>query len=197
MRSLSAKGLLLPLIALAIVASMQADGQRTLAVFTDVTSSTGNTFTTGTVDISTSPTSALVTFSNMAPGDKVTAPLTVTNAGTLQLRYAVASSATDSDGKGLRGQLTLAVKSGVTTCTNSGFSASGASLYAGALASTGTINVIGDPTAGAHSGDRTLNSVVFEVLCFQAELPASTGNAFQNATTTATFTFNAEQTTNN
>jgi hypothetical protein len=28
-------------------------------------------------------------------------------------------------------------------------------------------------------------------------LPTSTGNAFQNATTTATFTFDAEQTANN
>src|SRR3989304_1634172 len=59
------------------------------AVFTDTASVPGNTFSTGNVDISTSPTSALVTFSDMMPGDVVTAPLTVTNAGGGQLRYAV------------------------------------------------------------------------------------------------------------
>jgi hypothetical protein len=36
-----------------------------------------------------------------------------------------------------------------------------------------------------------------EVLCFKIELPSSTGNAFQNATTVATLTFTAEQTDNN
>ena len=56
------------------------------AVFTDTASVPGNTFSTGNVDISTSPTSALVTFSDMMPGDVVTAPLTVTNAGGGQLR---------------------------------------------------------------------------------------------------------------
>src|SRR3972149_8479991 len=52
-----------------------------LALFTDTASVPGNTFSTGTVDISTSPTSALVTFSNMAPGDAVVNPVTVSNGG--------------------------------------------------------------------------------------------------------------------
>ena len=38
-----------------------------LALFTDTASVGSNTFTTGTVDISTSPASAVVTFSAMAP----------------------------------------------------------------------------------------------------------------------------------
>jgi hypothetical protein len=36
-----------------------------------------------------------------------------------------------------------------------------------------------------------------ETLCFRVNLPLATGNGFQSATTTATFTFDAEQTANN
>ena len=66
------------------------------AVFTDTQNVPSNTFSTGTLDISTNPTSALVTFSAMAPGDQVTNPITVTNGGTLQLRYAVTSTTTEN-----------------------------------------------------------------------------------------------------
>ena len=55
------------------------------AVFRDTQSVPANTFSTGTLDISTNPTTALVTFSGMAPGDEVTNPITVTNSGTLGL----------------------------------------------------------------------------------------------------------------
>jgi hypothetical protein len=169
-----------------------------LSVFTDTASVPSNTFTTGSVDISTSPASALVTYSNMMPGDKVTAPLTVTNNGSPELRYAVTSLATNTDAKGLRAQLDLRIKSGVTTCTNGGFDTDGTLLYGPAdLGNDPAINVIGDPTQGADTGDRTLAGSGSEVLCFQAELPLSTGNPFQSATTTATFTFEAEQTVNN
>jgi hypothetical protein len=169
-----------------------------LSVFTDTASVPSNTFTTGSVDISTSPASALITYSGMAPGDKVTQPLTVSNNGSLQFRYAVTSLATNSDSKGLRAQLDLRIKSGVTTCTNAGFDTDGTLLYGPAdLGSDPATNVIGDPAQGAQSGDRTLAASGSEVLCFQATLPLSTGNAYQNATTTATFSFEAEQTANN
>lgn len=162
------------------------------ALFTSQATVAANTFTTGTVVITTSPTSALISFSNMAPGDMVTAPLTVSNTGSLQLRYAMSTSATDADGKGLKDQLSLTIKSGVTTCTNGGFN-DGTQVYSGALGSA----AIGSNNPGNQAGDRTLDAASNEVLCFRAVLPAGTGNAFQNATTTATFTFDAEQTANN
>ncbi len=166
-----------------------------LALFTDTASVGSNTFSTGTVDISTSPASALVTFSAMAPGDQVTNPITVTNAGTLQLRYAVTSTTTENT---LAGQLDLTIKSGVTTCTNAGFSVDGAVVYATAdLGNTTAVNVIGDPAQGAQAGDRTLNASAAEALCFNVSLPLSTGNTYQGLSTTATFAFTAEQTANN
>jgi hypothetical protein len=90
----------------------------------------------------------------------------------------------------------------VTTCDNDDFDTDGTVLYGpgglpGDLGSDPAINVIGDPAQHAQSGDRTLAASANEVLCFQVELPSSTGDAYQNATTTATFTFYAEQTANN
>ncbi|MDO8750570.1 MAG: TasA family protein [Dehalococcoidia bacterium] len=151
---------------------------------------------TGTVDLTTSPTTALITFSNMAPGDKVTNPITVNNPGSLQFRYAVTSTTTENV---LAAQIDLTIKSGVTTCTNAAFGTDGTVVRAaGDLATTAGINLIGDPTTGLQAGDRTLVATTgTEVLCFQAELPIGTGNTFQGLTTTATLTFAAEQTVNN
>ena len=184
------------LVVIGLVAGFGTFGA--LSVFTDTASVPGNTFTTGTVDISTSPASALITYSGMAPGDKVTQALTVSNAGSLELRYAVTSLATNTDSKGLRAQLDLRIKSGVTTCTTGGFDTDGTVLYGpDDLGSDPASNVIGDPSQGADTGDRTLAASGSEVLCFQVELPLSTGAAYQNATTTATFAFEAEQTSSN
>ncbi|MGD0205412.1 MAG: TasA family protein [Dehalococcoidia bacterium] len=166
------------------------------AIWTDSQNVDANVFSTGTIDISTNPTTALVTFSGMAPGDQVTNPITVTNAGSLQLRYAVTSTTTENT---LAAQLDMTIKSGVTTCTNGGFGGSGTVIYgAGDLGSTtpGT-KVIGDPAQGQQTGDRTLNASANEALCFHVELPAATGNSFQGQTTTATFAFAAEQTSSN
>lgn len=166
-----------------------------MALFTDTASVPANTFTTGSVDITTSPTTALVTFSAMAPGDQVTAPITVSNAGTLQLRYAITSTTTENV---LATQLDLTVKSGVATCTNAGFGATGTVIYAtGDLGNTTAVNLVGNPTQGSQAGDRTLAASANEILCFNVSLPSGTGNGFQALTSTATFAFVAEQTVNN
>jgi predicted ribosomally synthesized peptide with SipW-like signal peptide len=170
-------------------------GMASNAIWTDSQNVDANVFSTGTIDISTNPTTALVTFSGMAPGDQVTNPITVTNAGSLQLRYAVTSTTTENT---LAAQLDMTIKSGVTTCTNGGFGSSGTVIYGpGDLGSTTGTNVIGNPAQGGQAGDRTLNASANEALCFHVELPSGTGNSFQGLTSTATFAFAAEQTANN
>jgi hypothetical protein len=181
---------LLVLVAASIAAAVLVAS----AVFTDIATVDDNTFTTGEIDISVSPATAAIGMTGMVPGDTVTAPLTVSNDGTIQLRYAVTSTTTENT---LAALLDLTIKSGVTTCSNAGFDTDGTVLYGPAdLGSTTGINVIGDPAQGADSGDRVLAAAASEVLCFQVSLPptATTG---EGLTTTATFEFNAEQTTNN
>ncbi len=158
-------------------------GALSLAVFTDSDSS-GGTFTAGTVDLATSP-STLFTVANVMPGDSGSAALTVANNGSGALRYAMSSSSTNADGKALRDQLTLTVKTGA--CAGS------STLYTGALNGAG----FGDPAQGAQAGDRALAAAASEQLCFAWAFPLASGNGYQAAATTATFTFNAEQTANN
>ena len=165
------------------------------AVFTNTTTVAGNGFTAGTVTLGTNPISDAFNVANMAPGDVVTEPITVRNEGSLQFRYALESAATGP----LANALTLAVKTGVTDCTNTGFAADGTSLYAyGALGSTDGMHVFGDKTQGPDVGDRTLDPAGSEVLCAQVILPgAATDNTYQGQSATVAFNFYAEQTAHN
>jgi hypothetical protein len=165
------------------------------AVFSDTQSVGGNTFVTGDVEISTSPSSAIVALNPMAPGDVVTDDVVVSNAGSLALRYAVVSDTTEDV---LSSQLDLTIKSGVTTCSTAGFGVDGTVVYGPAnLGSTAGTNVIGDPAQGAQGGERTLAATSSETLCFQVSLPLATTSTYESLTTTATLDFVAEQTKNN
>ncbi len=164
-----------------------------LALFTDSAAVGSNAFTAGTIDITAMPATAVVTMAAMAPGDQVTNPLTVTNSGSLEFRYALTST-TDEDV--LAAELVLTVKQGVTTCDDANWATDGTTLYSGILGSTATSGIFGSPVAGADPGDRVLAATGNEILCFNVTLPSSTAAA-QGATTTATLGFEAEQTSNN
>jgi hypothetical protein len=165
------------------------------ALYTESVSSTGNTFTIGTIDIASTPGSAALTASGMVAGDIVTGSLQVNNNGSLALRYYAKSTTTENL---LAAQLDLTVKVGVTTCTTAGFGASGTLLYGAAdLGSTTGITLFGDPTQGYQNGDRTLAAAGSETLCIRVQLPFSTGGAYEGLTTTATFDLVSEQTANN
>jgi len=97
--------------------------------------------------------------------------------------------ATNDDAKGLRDELVLTVRDEGSGCGTF----DGAVLYTGALSAA----AFGDPAQGAQAGDRVLAAGADEVLCFRIALPIGSGNAFQDAATSATFTFSAEQTANN
>jgi hypothetical protein len=168
-----------------------------IALFTDQESS-ASAFTTGTIVLDDVKIDALVlTTSALMPGDTVTDDVVVENDGTAQLRYAMSTSSTNADSKALRDALTLVVKTvDVTTPGTPCNDFDGAStLYSGVIGA-GTAG-FGDVTPGSQTGDRTLNAGANETLCFRVSLPSSTGNGAQGATTTTTFTFDAEQTSSN
>ena len=167
------------------------------ALFSDSQSINGIDFTTGTVQIGATPATAALSAGNMAPGDDVFGNVHVTNNGTLQLRYAVSASATDPDGKALRTQLRLRAYSGVAPLACAAGDVSAGTLEGGPVALGGAAQVFGDPTPGQDPGDRTLSAAAAENLCFEVSLPLATGNAYQNATSSITLTFDAEQTKNN
>ena len=184
--------ILASLAVLAVAGSILTIGS--LALFSDQETVAGNAFSTGTIDLVATPATAVVTAADMVPGDQVTASQDVANSGTLEFRYAVSSTSTEDV---LASQLVLTVKSGVTVCDDANWATDGAVLYTGVLGSTGGTAILGDPIQGSQAGDRVLAAGGNEALCFIVTLPVSAGNASQGASTTATFTFDAEQTANN
>jgi len=180
---------------LAVVGAAATKG--VLAVFTATAVAGSNTFTAGTIDIATAPTSTVVAFNAILPGEAVTNGLVVTDNGNGALRYAISSSATNPDGKGLKDQLVLTIKTVDATTPNvpcDDFD--GTQLYTGDLDSTAG-QLVGDSTQGAQAGDRTVAGSTSETLCFRVSLPVGTSNTYQASSTTATFAFSAEQTANN
>jgi predicted ribosomally synthesized peptide with SipW-like signal peptide len=172
----------------------------TLALFNESRAVSANAFTTEAIVLGPNPTTALVTFATMVPGDMVTSSIVVSNGGNQPLRYAVSSTATNPDAKALRDGLVLTMKTVDVDGVTCG-SWDGTQLYTGDLDSTAGL-IVGDPAAGQHGvpasgGDRTLAGGAAETLCVRVSLPSSAANSLQSATTTATFTFNAEQTEHN
>ena len=168
----------------------------TLAVFTDQETVDG-TFSSGSVILDDVKIDGLtLSFSPFMPGDAVTDDVVVENDGTAQLRYSISTSTTNPDLKALRDALTLTVKTiDVTTPGTPCDNFDGTQLYSGVLgASTAAV---GSPAQGAQAGDRVLNGLTNETLCFRVSLPLATGNAYSAATAVTTFTFDAEQTANN
>ncbi len=198
------KYILTAVVALGVMS--MAVGLVTQALFTETVSVGSNTFTTGTINISTSPTTALLTASTMAPGDRSTGSITVTNAGSLQLRYAIQRLADNTDAKLLRDALRLRVSlRGGGACDFPFYNADGSTvahaddtqLYEGLNFPATATNTVGDAATGSQAGDRTLAAAGSEVLCMSVVLPTTAGNTLQSATTTATLDFVSEQTTNN
>ena len=147
--------------------------------------------TPGSVDISTSPSSAVLSFGGMAPGDSVTGPLTVSNDGSLPLLYSVRSTTSEDT---LAAQLELTIKTNVTVCSDAGFDRDGETIYGpGDLGSTAGLELVGDPALGPDPGDRVLEASASETLCFQVSLPLGTGHAFQGLTTETILLLIAEQ----
>lgn len=159
-------------------------GALSLAIFTDTAASTG-TFASGTIDITSSPAVAF-NVSGMMPGDQSTAALTIANAGTAQLRYAMSTTATTVLGTTLQ----LTVKTLGTSC---------AAFDGATVLATTTLDgaAIGSNAQGAQAGDRTLNAATNEVLCFRVSLPIGSDSTVAGLTSAVTFTFDAEQTANN
>lgn len=187
----------LALAVLTVAAIAGAGGAASLALFVDQESVSG-TFLSGSIVLDDVKIDALaLTTAGLMPGDSVTDDVVIENDGSAELRYALSTSSTNADTKGLRDVLTLTVKTvDVTTPSTPCNDFDGAStLYSGILGPSTA--GFGSPTAGSDAGDRTLAPAAAETLCFRVTLPSGTGNAYQSASTTTTFTFDAEQTANN
>lgn len=138
-------------------------GAGTWAVFTDGASSTGNTFTAGTLEVTlTEPGAWSAGFNNMKPGETKTFSITVNSVGTLPLNYDVGTVL----GGVLAGGVTPVAVTGVR--------------IDGAAATSGSLDAIG----GADASDEIQIDVT---------MPVSAGNDYQGQSGTLSVTVNAVQ----
>ena len=134
----------------------------------------------------------------MAPGDNEFGNVRVENVGSLRLRYAMSASADDPDGKALATQLSLRVVQRrhprrLRRRRRLPRHAGGWTDKPRNTLQTSSVS----NAQGPQAGDRELSASSSENLCVRVALPLATGNAFQNATSSITLTFDAEQTANN
>ncbi len=198
------KWILVALMAIGGLAALL--GAASQAIFTDTDAVGTNDFATGSVSLTTSPTSAIWSPETAAaPGTIATGSLTVTNDGTLELRYAVSGSNTDAT---LAAGMNVRIgEEGITAGCEFPYHNSDGTLitltddtplFAGTL---DTALLIGNAAQGQDAtpggGDRTLASLANEVLCFSVVLPDGAANSLQSLSNTTTFTFDSEQTLNN
>ncbi|MGB5925872.1 MAG: TasA family protein [Dehalococcoidia bacterium] len=188
--------ILTSLMIIAVLAVLITAGA--MAVFTDQQTNPDNVFTTGTVILGIDPATAMFTVSNMAPGDVEYGGLEVANNGSLELRYAMNTTADDTSTLDEQLDLTIDVVTGpgVDTIWYTADDVVGeANIYGpdGVLSSA----FFGNPATGNQTGDRTLASSASERLRFKATLPLNTDNTYQGTTCTVAFVFDAEQTASN
>ncbi|MFW6174193.1 MAG: TasA family protein [Chloroflexota bacterium] len=175
----------------------------TQALFTDSETVGSNTFTAGTLDLSTSEASEVLSLDPMAPGDTATSSLTVANEGNLELRYALSSTSTPT-GPDDDDDLTVASTTELSIWAESeegdDDSTCDASFSGSFLYGPDTISGagFGDIDNGdTDDGDRLLAPDANEVLCFKVHMDLSAGNEWQGEGAKVSFTFDAEQTDNN
>ncbi len=170
------------------------------AVFQD-SANASVSFASGNVAIqaNNSASVALAPATNLAPGDTVFRAVTVTNTGSLDLRYAITGQTT-SETKSLSTVLQYTIYTGVTAgpC-GLGNTSGGVAIASNKTIGLASTALVGDNAQHQQAGDRALASGPggSEDLCVAMTLPLATTSAFASASANVKLTFDAEQVTNN
>lgn len=158
----------------------------TFASFTD-TETAATVFSTGTVDLELEYGKTLGTWTtlemkNAKPGDVSYAPLVVSNVGSLDFTYGMATTALGDDN--LAAAMKVTIVSGATGCDADGFP-------------SGTPVLGESPLGTAVLSNRALaaapDAATKETLCFKVELPSDTDDALQHKKANVYFLFTATQ----
>jgi hypothetical protein len=183
------------------VALVSATGLASSALFTDSKTIGANTVASGSVTLGLggSATTNALAAGTMAPGDTKYAVVTVSNSGSLALRYS--ATATWSASNALSQAITLSVQTigsaGATCDSTVGTNWTLPNVAANITATGTSVALFGSPVAGQQAGDRTLNAAAAEYLCVREQLPSTATNTVANLTSNVNLQFDAEQTANN
>ena len=185
------------------LAAIGATALTTSALFTDQ-DETSAAIHTGTVDLALGvPTPLEFTPTNLAPGDSTFFPITVSNKGSLGLRYSISYSGVSSGpGTGtLTTVLQLRMYSGASDCSAAGTASATVINNAGAVDNWPTTPAVLVGGLSFPGNNRELPGGNMpqstENLCARVDFPLSAGNEYQDTSATLTLIFDAEQIANN
>jgi hypothetical protein len=174
-------------------------GQLTTAALFEDTATAATSYASGNVAIEAGGQANLVlaAAANMAPGDTVYRHVSVSNAGSLDLRYAI-SAQTTSETKNLSQVLRYAVyNNSAGTCSKAG-TASATPLASNVQVAAASTPLVGSSVNGYQAGDREIPAgASADDICIAVTLPFATTSAYASADAQVTLSFDAEQTKNN
>jgi hypothetical protein len=169
------------LAALAVVLAAVGITVGSGANFTASAANPGNVFTTGTLVIANSSSSALFNATGLKPGDVKTSTVDISNTGSLAGDFVV-KTANATGSSTLLGQIDLTVADcGVWTGGTAPSCASPTTKY------SGKVNGLTSAALGNYAGGAQHRYV------FTATLPSSTNDTFQGLTAGVDFTWSATQ----
>ena len=151
------------------------------ASFTASAANPGNVFTTGTLLIGNSPSTALLSMSGLKPGDSNSSTVDITNTGSLAGDF-VLKTANPTGYAALLAQLDLTVVDcGAWTVTAPGCVTGTTTVY------TGKVGSLTNSSLGNYAG------AVKHRYKFTATLPSSTDDTYQGKTASVDFAWSATQ----
>jgi spore coat-associated protein N len=160
-----------------------------------------STVTSGSVALGLANGAAAGTWTgsiSLVPGAAAYHRITVTNLGSVALRYAATATSTSDQLASRLAIGVVALAAGATSCDASSYAAGTPVSVTTALpfGSAAGTDVVGDPAAGAQDGDRVLAPSVAEDLCLQIAFPFGTqlGHAARGLTASTVVDFIAEST---
>jgi spore coat-associated protein N len=168
------------LAALAVVLAAVGITVGSGANFTASAANPGNVFTTGTLLIGNSSSSALLNLTGMKPGDTQSSTVDITNTGSLDGDF-VLKTANATGSSSLLGQMDLTVLDCGAWTTSAPSCSTSTTVYSGKVSSL-TNSSLGNYAGGIKHRYK-----------FTATLPSSTDNTFQGLTAGVDFTWSATQ----
>ena len=183
-------------------------GQLTTGALFEDSAGSNFTYATGQVKILAGTTTAvdIHPIANVAPGDTNYSLMTISNAGSLDLRYSITGTSTDAppvSSSPLSDVVEYNVYSVTSSanCTKAGIADNSSHLLTPnpvKLPPTASTNVVGNPQSAPSAGDRVISaSGTDDTLCITSTLPIDVSSKYAAESVTANFTFNAVQTDNN
>lgn len=187
----------LTVLGLAAAGAFGAEVLSSAARFTDSQTTSAATVSTGTLALTAddgASAGSWVGSVSLVPGDEKYAGLTITNAGSLRMRYSVTALSSSPLAATLRLGV-VALGTGTTSCTAATFAqGSPASALDEPFGATPALELIGSDSAGPQPGDRVLAAGDNERLCLRVGFPtgAGLGAAARGTSASTTFVVTAE-----